>query len=529
MRAEDRHGWSILHFAVRYGTEVMLTFLLAHGADLHQTEKRGWNLLHIAARNGMADKARLLLEHGINVHTIQNQGWNALHLAVRYGQPDTISTLLEYGINIDAHNKGWTALQLAALNGHTDIVSILLNKGADSSVTNRDGQTALDIARTEGHDRIVAFILETEFQAGDPPPLPSPPPTPPSAPPASELFGELSGGGDGSTFDRWKVQLQHDLEDASNDDITSDSDEGNSNGNNNDNNNSDDMKIRWKSFEEEKKELLQQLERVRLKEVNRIQEEMRRKQTRFEAFTAKVDRQAQVIQAQIAGLSAGIPSTQEAGRLRYSGLKEDISQISVLMENGRAEAALITALQSHQIQNSHAGVTGAHKRDLVRQLADAQLAEQDELAALQRQKYAEMENFEAWAASQVEKVERRVRILEAELRLLAEDRERKERLHKEGVARLEEELQRAERQRVVAQGEEDDDRLACPVCLELLRPPLRVFQCPEGHILCENCKVSYICNVHFKKYFSKAFKVSCIKGIVSQDFLGQQMMLMDTA
>ena len=311
----------------------MVVFLLQHGADLHQTEKRGWNMLHIAARNGMADKARLLLEHGINVHTIQNQGWNALHLAVRYGQPDTISTLLEYGIQIDAHNKGWTALQLAALNGHTDIVAILLNKGADSSLVNRDGQTALDIARAEGHERIVAFILETEFQAGEPPPLPSPPPTPPSAPPASELFGgHVSGEGGGEvpdasgTFDRWKTQLQHDLEDASNDDITSDSDEGNSS-NSNDNNN-EELKIRWKSFEEEKRELLQQLERVRLKEVNRIQEEMRRKRTGFEASMAKVDRQAQVIQGQIAGLSAAIPTTQEAGRLRYSALKGTVARDS---------------------------------------------------------------------------------------------------------------------------------------------------------------------------------------------------------
>jgi hypothetical protein len=68
---------------------------------------------------------------------------------------------------------------------------------------------------------------------------------------------------------------------------------------------------------------------------------------------------------------------------------------------------------------------------------------------------------------------------------------RKERLHREAVARLEADLQKAERQRVVAQGEEDEERLACPVCLELLRPPLRVFQCPEGHILCENCKVLF--------------------------------------
>ncbi len=28
----------------------------------------------------------------------------------------------------------------------------------------------------------------------------------------------------------------------------------------------------------------------------------------------------------------------------------------------------------------------------------------------------------------------------------------------------------------------------CPVCLTLLRPPMRIFQCPEGHILCEECK-----------------------------------------
>ena len=53
---------------------------------------------------------------------------------------------------------------------------------------------------------------------------------------------------------------------------------------------------------------------------------------------------------------------------------------------------------------------------------------------------------------------------------------------------MKEELVKAEKQRVVAQNEEDEDQFACPVCLELLRPPLRIFQCPEGHILCENCK-----------------------------------------
>ncbi len=63
------------------------------------------------------------------------------------------------------------------------------------------------------------------------------------------------------------------------------------------------------------------------REVNRIHEELRRKQARHAAYTAKVDRQAQVIQSQIGGLSAGIPATQEAGRLRYDSLKEDITQV----------------------------------------------------------------------------------------------------------------------------------------------------------------------------------------------------------
>ena len=72
--------------------------------------------------------------------------------------------------------------------------------------------------------------------------------------------------------------------------------------------------------------------------------------------------------------------------------------------------------------------------------------------------------------------------------LLKTEQSKKERKHKESIIKLKEELVKAEKQRVVAQNEENEHQFACPVCLELLRPPLRIFQCPEGHILCENCK-----------------------------------------
>ncbi len=37
-------------------------------------------------------------------------------------------------------------------------------------------------------------------------------------------------------------------------------------------------------------------------------------------------------------------------------------------------------------------------------------------------------------------------------------------------------------------GNSEEHWFGCPVCLTLLRPPMRIFQCPEGHILCEECK-----------------------------------------
>ena len=31
------------------------------------------------------------------------------------------------------------------------------------------------------------------------------------------------------------------------------------------------------------------------------------------------------------------------------------------------------------------------------------------------------------------------------------------------------------------------ERLECPVCLEEVRPPMRLRQCGEGHITCDTC------------------------------------------
>ena len=480
LHAKDKHGWSILHYAVCYGNEEILEYLLNRGADIHAKEKRGWTVLHIAARNGQAEKARLLLENGTDVHEYQGQGWNALHLAVRYGQPDTISTLLEYGINIDADNGGWTALHLAALNGHLDIVSILLNKGANSAILNRDGKMALDIAREEEHERIAAIIIELEFQ-GNNPDLPSPPPTPPTAPPL-EFFGATGNTNSADTFDQWKVRLKRDLENISNDDSSSDK-TGSICGEISDNK---DIRYSWKSFEEEKLELLQQLEKVRLKEVTRISEEIQKKNSKHQVSMLRMEKQKHLLHAQIDNMKSNIPNTKESGRIKYRTLKEDITQISTLIENSAAETDLIENLRSLQIETDFCEAT-REKKNIVEQLAQVQLLEREQLEAIKREKYHEIDVCESSAERDVAKIEKRIKILEEELESLVREKAKKEKKHTETIIQLKEDLVKAERQRVIAQKEEDD-QFACPVCMELLKPPLRIFQCPEGHILCENCK-----------------------------------------
>ena len=32
-----------------------------------------------------------------------------------------------------------------------------------------------------------------------------------------------------------------------------------------------------------------------------------------------------------------------------------------------------------------------------------------------------------------------------------------------------------------------EEILKCPVCLDTCRPPLQIWQCREGHIVCESC------------------------------------------
>lgn len=414
-------------------------------------------------------------------------GWNALHLAVRYGQPDTISTLLEHGIDINASNRGWTPLHLAALNGHTDIASILLNKGANVAAINEDGKSPLDIARDEKHERIVAIILEMEFQNQETPDslLPSPPPTPPSAPPAHLM--QFTPQSQDETIQEWQSRVRDELErvdgeaelDSGQDERPEDGTAGT------------EATFGWKSFEEEAKELLNQLERLRLQEVNKVKSGIKQCKKDHAQKMAKLDRQRHVLEAQISAIETSIPEMKANYQRQREERIQILDQIETQMRHWKTETRLLEGLQTTLKEHSFA-TASSDKMSLVRQLQDTHSKELQQMKEEHQKVRDDLETIKEKQQSEEKVAQEKIRILEDNMKHICKVKNEALVSQQQALDELGAQLEKAERRSHLGNPDhapdQDEHWFGCPVCLLLLKPPMRIFQCPEGHILCEECK-----------------------------------------
>jgi hypothetical protein len=122
----------------------------------------GTTALARAAKSADVEALTLLLEHGADAHLPTRNDVNALMLAAGLGtaEQDTtgrfknendiieaIDILLAQGIDINAtDDRGRTALHGAALMGYDDVVAALVDRGADLTITDREGFSPLDTA-----------------------------------------------------------------------------------------------------------------------------------------------------------------------------------------------------------------------------------------------------------------------------------------------------------------------------------------------------------------------------------------------
>lgn len=169
-------------------TEVVKT-LLAHGADINQTNlvgssalqwvsrthcdkrfetvklllsyddiqvdlkshKKSRTALHCAAESdetGVICKDLLDKLATVNIQDIE--GMTPLHLAAFRGLDINVQLLIQYGahINIQTHKFGLTALHIAMREGHFNTVKLLLVAGADLDIQDSCGQKALERMKT---------------------------------------------------------------------------------------------------------------------------------------------------------------------------------------------------------------------------------------------------------------------------------------------------------------------------------------------------------------------------------------------
>ena len=132
------------------------------------------------------------------------------------------------------------------------------------------------------------------------------------------------------------------------------------------------------------------------------------------------------------------------------------------------------------------------KEILLRRLSQLLEKEAKEIEAKKMEKKTLLEKTRANLQNQSKKmeeeiaeVEKKSQVLKAELMRYKNEEENKIKALTLEVNELGYELDRKIIGRV--SGEDVASCLECPVCLDLCKPPREIWQCPEGHIMCELC------------------------------------------
>jgi hypothetical protein len=87
-------------------------------------------------------------------------GRSPLGVACANGCIDVVYVLLKKGADLTVTNRnGWTPLHAASYNRHGDIVDLLLDRGCSADLRDKDGRTPLSSAAEKGHESIVRRLL----------------------------------------------------------------------------------------------------------------------------------------------------------------------------------------------------------------------------------------------------------------------------------------------------------------------------------------------------------------------------------
>jgi beta-lactamase regulating signal transducer with metallopeptidase domain len=137
--------------AVKAGDALIMSQLIAQGADVNVALAGEGSPLIAAAKQGRRDLAEALLAKGANINLGVDGDANPLIAAAAAGHARLVNYLLERGADIEAVvPSDENALMQASYHGHAEVVQLLVTRGAD--VNSRvAARTPLIMARMGGH------------------------------------------------------------------------------------------------------------------------------------------------------------------------------------------------------------------------------------------------------------------------------------------------------------------------------------------------------------------------------------------
>jgi hypothetical protein len=137
--------YSGLLAAAHRGDLPRLRQILAHGANLEETDSHGRTAVHLATHGGHRDALRLLAQAGANLNRLENDRYDAVTIASVANDEATLAVLLSLGASAKQVTSRYdgTALIAAAHLGHAGIVRQLIAAGAPLDHVNNLHWTAV--------------------------------------------------------------------------------------------------------------------------------------------------------------------------------------------------------------------------------------------------------------------------------------------------------------------------------------------------------------------------------------------------
>ncbi|KAI9913135.1 hypothetical protein PsorP6_006374 [Peronosclerospora sorghi] len=152
---------SLLHVAVKNGSEKTVFRLLKMGADVQAQDGSGISPLYLACARGQEAVVQALLDKGATCSAVGPSGETPLHIAAQENQLACVELLLEHArvpvddVTVDR----CTALHLASQRGNTAVAARLLDFGANVDAMTVDNESPLLKASRMSQFQTVKLLL----------------------------------------------------------------------------------------------------------------------------------------------------------------------------------------------------------------------------------------------------------------------------------------------------------------------------------------------------------------------------------